>query len=148
MVPHPGTWNAAPIAAASGITTLKLVRDTDAVERAIALTQRLIDGFNGAFEAAGVEGFAYGRGSIFNSCLGRRPGLLFGDRRSLEGDIDQLLEGWGGRGPLVRKAMLLEGVDLMRQDGFLSAAHTDEDIDAAAAAMERALVRLRREGEL
>lgn len=148
MVPHPGTWNAAPIAAAAGVATLQLVRDTDVVERAITLTQRLIDGFNAAFEAAGVEAFAYGRGSIFHTCIGPRPALLFGDHTTLESDIDQLLDGWGDRGPALRKAMLLEGVDLMRQDGFMSAAHIDHDIDATSAAMERALTRLRREGQI
>jgi glutamate-1-semialdehyde 2,1-aminomutase len=146
MVPHPGTWNAAPLAAATGVATLQLVRDTDAVERAITLTQRLIDGLNGAFEAAGVEAFAYGRGSIFKTCPGPRPALLFGDSRSVELDIARLLDGWADRGPSVRKAMLLEGVDLMRQDGFVASAHTDQDIDATAAAMERALSRLKREG--
>jgi glutamate-1-semialdehyde 2,1-aminomutase len=146
MVPHPGTWNAAPLTAAAGVATLQLVRDTDAVERAIKLTQRLIDGFNAAFEATGVEAFAYGRGSIFKTCPGPRPALLFGDSTALQSDITQLLNGWAGRGPAVRKAMLLEGVDLMRQDGFVAAAHTDHDIDATAAAMERALSRLKREG--
>jgi glutamate-1-semialdehyde 2,1-aminomutase len=145
MVPHPGTWNAAPMAAAAGVATLELVRDTDATERAIALTQRLIDGFNAAFEATGMGAFAYGRGSIFHTCLGAQPGLFFGDDTSIEADITQLLNGWGDRGPMVRKAMLLEGVDLMRQDGYLSAAHTADDIDAAARAMERAMARLRRE---
>jgi glutamate-1-semialdehyde 2,1-aminomutase len=148
MVPHPGTWNAAPLAAAAGVATLQLVRDTDAVERAITLTQRLIEGLNAAFEAAGVEAFAYGRGSIFKTCLGARPALLVGDCTAVQSDITQLLGSWGDRGPSVRKAMLLEGVDLMRQDGFVAAVHTDQDIDTTSAAMERALSRLKREGLL
>jgi hypothetical protein len=57
-----------------------------------------------------------------------------------------LLDGWGDCGPSVRKAMLLEGLDLMRQDGFVAYVQLDQDIDATAAAMERALSRLKREG--
>jgi glutamate-1-semialdehyde 2,1-aminomutase len=148
MVPHPGTWNAAPIAAAAGVATLLLVRDAGVVERAIHLTNRIIDGLNAAFEAASLEGFAYGRGSIFKTCPGPRPALLYGERNELTKDIPRLLEGWGHRGPLLRKAMLLEGIDLMRQDGFVSSVHTEDDVDRTAQAMERALVRMRREGVL
>ena len=46
------------------------------------------------------------------------------------------------------KAMLLEGVDLMRTGGFLSAAHTEQDVDATCEAFARALGRLGREGYL
>jgi glutamate-1-semialdehyde 2,1-aminomutase len=148
MVPHPGTWNAAPITAAAAVATLQIVRDTDAVDRAIRLTRRLIDGFNAAFESAGVEGFAYGRGSIFKTCLGSRPALLAGDYENVESDIGKLLSGWGQRGPLLRKAMLLEGVDLMRESGFMSSVHTEEEVDMTAAALEAALARLRREEQL
>ncbi len=88
-----GTWNADPIAAAAGVATLQLVRDTDVVERAITLTQRLIDGFNAAVAAAGMEAFAYGRGSIFSMCPGPRPALLFGDHTTLESGINQLQTG-------------------------------------------------------
>ncbi len=44
--------------------------------------------------------------------------------------------------------MLFEGVDLMRTDGFLSAAHTDDDIDRTGRALERAMQRVRKEGSL
>ena len=148
MVPHPGTWNAAPITAAAGVTTLQAVRNTDAIDRAIALTKRLIDGLNAAFEAARVDAFAYGRGAFFKTCRGSRPPVFSGDHSDVESDVDQLLGGWGDRGPLLRKAMLLEGVDLMRESGFMSVAHTEQDIDETSAAMERALVRLKQEGEL
>jgi glutamate-1-semialdehyde 2,1-aminomutase len=145
MVPHPGTWNALPITAAAGIATLQVVRDDGAVDRARALTKRLIEGFNAVFAELGVSGFAYGRASIFKMCRGEAPPMVFGDFTTAREDAEQLLAGWGELTPLIRKAMLLEGVDLMRTGGFLSSAHTELDVDATSQAFERALVRLRRE---
>lgn len=147
MVPHPGTWNAAPITAAAGVATLRLVRDTDAVAAAIETTRVLIDGLNAAFEAAGIEAFAYGRASWFKTCPGKQPELLHGvvDGRR-EDEIRQLRVGWGERGPSLRKAMLLEGVDLMRSDGFVSAEHGFGDVRRTAQSLERALTRLKHEG--
>jgi glutamate-1-semialdehyde 2,1-aminomutase len=145
-VPHPGTWNANPAAAAAGVATLRLVRDTDAVAAAARQTRRIVEGIDAAFEGAGVQGFAYGRGSLFKTCLGPRPALLAGDLSNREADVAQLLEGWGARTPAVRKAMLLEGVDLMRKDGFVSSVHSDEDVELTCRAFERALARMKREG--
>jgi glutamate-1-semialdehyde 2,1-aminomutase len=148
MIPHPGTWNAMPMTAAAGVATLRLVRDTDAVDRARVLTQRLIEGFNAVYDELGVAGFAYGRASIFKMCRGEPPPMVLGDFSTAREDAEQLAAGWGDLTPLIRKAMLLEGVDLMRTGGFLSAAHSEDDVDASCQAFERALGRLRREGLL
>jgi len=148
MIPHPGTWNAMPMTAAAGVATLRLVRDTDAVDRARALTQRLIEGFNAVYDELDVAGFAYGRASIFKMGRGEPPPMVFGDFSTAREDARQLVAGWGDLTPVIRKAMLLEGVDLMRTGGFLSAAHSEEDVDASCQAFERALGRLRREGLL
>ena len=148
MVPHPGTWNANPATAAAGIATLEIVRDTDAVARAIGQTQKLVAGFNDVCRRLGVEAFAYGRASIFKLRRGKPPRLLAGDYSNHQAESEQLLAGWGAVGPRLRKAMLFEGVDLMRTDGFLSAAHTDDDIDRTGRALERAMQRVREEGSL
>jgi len=148
MVPHPGTWNANPATAAAGIATLQIVRDTDAVARAIGQTQKLVAGFNDVCRRLGVEAFAYGRASIFKLRRGKPPRLLAGDYSNHQAESEQLLAGWGAVGPRLRKAMLFEGVDLMRTDGFLSAAHTDDDIDRTGRALERAMQRVREEGSL
>jgi len=42
----------------------------------------------------------------------------------------------------------LEGVDLMRTDGYVSAAHTDADISMTCEALDRAITRLREDGSL
>jgi glutamate-1-semialdehyde 2,1-aminomutase len=148
MVPHPGTWNSNPATAAAGIATLNIVRDTDVVERAIKQTHRLVAGFNDVCRRLGVEAFAYGRASIFKLRRGKAPKIVTGDFSTHQADSEQILAGWGAVGPRLRKAMLFEGVDLMRAEGFVSAAHTDEDIDRTCQALERAMARLREEGAL
>lgn len=148
MIAHTGTWNAQPVLAAAGTATLRLVRDTDAVARAAALTQRLIAGFNAVFADCEVKAFAYGRSSIFKVCPGEPPPMVAGDFSTAAADGAQLSAGWGPLGQVLRKAMILEGVDLMRTNGFLSAAHTDDDIEMTCQALSRALGRMRREGSL
>jgi glutamate-1-semialdehyde 2,1-aminomutase len=145
MVPNPGTWNANPGVAAAGVATLKIVRDTDVVERATRQTERLIAGCNEVFKRLGVEGFAYGRASIFKLCKGAPPRLLSSDYSNRQADTEQLLAGWGVLAPRIRKATLFEGVDFMRTAGFVSAAHTDDDIEKTCQALERGLVRVRGE---
>lgn len=115
-----------PVVAAAGVAALREVRDGDHVRRARALAERLIEGFNAVFAELGVQGFAYGRSSLVR--LGRDP--------------DRLVEGWGPLAGDIRKAMLLEGVDLMRVQAFVSSAHTEADIDFTVSALERALRRL------
>jgi len=148
MVPHSGTWNANPLAAAAGVVTLRAVRDTDAVERAAARGRQLVEGLNAVFSELQVEAFAYGRASIFKIGRGARPRLLDGDLSNREADTAQLLAGWGDDTALLRKAMLLQGADLLRNGGFVSALHSDADVQATCEALERALLLLRREGRL
>lgn len=148
VIPHTGTWNAAPITAAAGTAALRLVRDTGAVDRARSLTQRLVSGFNAVFADLNVPAFAYGRSSIFKLSRGEPPPMVRGDFASAQADGKQLAAGWGPLGPVLRKAMLLEGIDLMRAGGFLSAAHTDDDVDATCQALGHALTRMRGAGWL
>jgi glutamate-1-semialdehyde 2,1-aminomutase len=148
MIAHSGTWNAAPITATAGVAALQLVRDTAATDRARSLTQRLVTGFNAVFADLKVPGFAYGRSSIFRLCPGEPPPMASGDFSSAQADGKQLAAGWGPLGPVLRKALILEGVDLMRTNGYLSAAHTEGDVDATCEALGRALTRMRKAGWL
>ncbi len=148
MIPHPGTWNAAPVTAAAGVTALRLVRETGAAERARGLAQRLIGGFNMMFGELNVQAFAYGRSSIFTLCPGEPPPLVREDFSTALADARQLAAGWGPAGSMLRKAMILEGIDLMGPHGFMSAAHTEEDVDATCEALGRAIARMRKTGWL
>jgi glutamate-1-semialdehyde 2,1-aminomutase len=148
MIPHSGTWNAAPITAAAGVTMLRLAREASAVDRACSLAQRLISGFNTVFGDLGVPAFAYGRSSIVKLCPGEPPPIVRGDFSSAQADAVQLAAGWGPAEPALRKAMILEGVDIMRANGFLSTAHTEDDVDATCEALGRAVGRMRNSGWL
>ncbi|WP_324669849.1 aspartate aminotransferase family protein [Geochorda subterranea] len=148
-VAHLGTFNANPLSAAAGIATLQEVatgRPTAiAAERADTLVRRL----NEVLERRRVKGFVYGLSSWFHIHLGA------------EGRQDPQGRWWPvrpappgedlaphGLVQSLRRAMLLEGVDLMRNGGFLSTAHADQEIEATAQALDAALDRLEREGRL
>jgi glutamate-1-semialdehyde 2,1-aminomutase len=148
MIPHSGTWNAAPVTAAAGIAALRLVRESGAADRARGLAQRLIGSVNTLFRDLDVQAFAYGRSSIVRLCPGEPPPLVREDFSAAQADGRQLAAGWGQAGPMLRKAMILEGVDLMGTQGFLSAAHTEDDVDATCEAVGRAVARMRKAGWL
>jgi glutamate-1-semialdehyde aminotransferase len=60
-------------------------------------------------------------------------------------DVQRLM---GGRGAVntLRKAMLVQGVDLMRSGGFTSVAHGDKEIEKTLGAFSAALEMLQEEG--
>ncbi|WP_169747821.1 aspartate aminotransferase family protein [Pseudonocardia acaciae] len=144
-VPHPGTWNANPLAAAAGVATLRLLKAEEPVARATDRAATLRDGINDAFERHSVPGMAYGRSSILNIFLGDPPGLLRGDSSHREEDGARLARGNGPLGALFRKAMLLEGVDLMGSRCFVSAAHSEADVEHTLRAVDASLERLKAE---
>lgn len=140
-VRHLGTFNATPLAAAAGIATLDEIASGKVLPYVDRLGARLVQALNDRLKARGVRGYAYGQASIFHVALGVEPpeGELRPDAR----EWPALLE--AAKGPStqwLRKAMLLEGVDLMRSGGFLSAAHGDEELEETVQAFDRALERL------
>jgi glutamate-1-semialdehyde 2,1-aminomutase len=145
MVPHPGTWNANPLAAAAGVATLRMVRTGKPVNRAAAQATRLRTRLNEVFAREGVPGVAYGRSSILRIHLGDVPKLALGDFSEHQSDGARLIQGPGPVGDRFRMAMLLEGIDLMRTNGFVSAVHSDDDVDATVRALQAALRRLKEE---
>lgn len=148
MVPHPGTFNANPLSAAAGIAALKLLATGEPTKRAQEMTDMLIRGINQVLERRGVPGCAYGRASIFKTFIGQAaPRLTRFDFSNIPEDTATLVQGT----PLakdLRKGMLLNGVDLMRVAGFVSAAHTPEMIEATVQAFEHTILRLQQERRL
>ena len=147
-IPHTGTWNANPLAAAAGVATLRRLKAEDLAGRAAGQAATLRDGINDVFERQGVPGIAYGRSSILHIFLGDPPGLLHGDLSHPEADGALLARGNGPLGALFRQAMLLEGVDLMGTRCFVSAVHSDADVEHTVRAVGAALERLKAEGAL
>lgn len=148
MVPHPGTFNANPLSAAAGIAALKLIATGEPTKRAQEMTDMLITGINQVLERRGIPGCAYGRASLFKTFIGRAaPPITRGDFSQVTEDTAALVQGTPIARDL-RKGMLLNGVDLMRVAGFVSAAHTPEMIEATVQAFDQTLARLQREGLL
>lgn len=138
---HNGTFNANPLSAAAGVATLELAATGEPGRAAAAMCARLVDGLNELFRARGLRGWAaYGDSSIFHivagSAAGFAPGQLAPDLPFAElrrGGDSRLIA-------LLRLGLNNHGVDLMRgRSGFLSAAHTPEDVAATVAAFAATL---------
>jgi glutamate-1-semialdehyde 2,1-aminomutase len=142
VVPHHGTWNANPLAAAAGVASLRLIASGEPLRVADERARQLRDGLNRVFDELGIPGLAYGKSSIWKTYLGRPPKMLSGDFSDHLVESDLLRAGWGSVERPLRKTMLLNGVDLMRSHGFLSAAHTEEDVETTIVAFRRSLTRL------
>ncbi len=148
MVPHPGTFNANPLSAAAGIAALKLIATGEPTKRAQEMTEMLIDGVNEVLRQRAVPGCAYGRASIFKTFIGMEaPPLTRYDFSQVQDDTRTLAQGPPCSRTL-RQGMLLQGVDLMRTAGFVSAAHTSEMIEATVQAFAHTIHRMQQEGLL
>jgi glutamate-1-semialdehyde 2,1-aminomutase len=135
-----GTFNCNLPSTAAGIAALKIVAEGEATEYANRLGETLRAGLNDVIKKRSVPGIAYGECSVFMILLGEGTPEAVASR-----DVIKLMGGRGAAGSL-RKAMLLEGVDLMRAGGFTGTAHTDADIEYTINAFDRALERLQAEG--
>jgi glutamate-1-semialdehyde aminotransferase len=97
-------------------------------------------GLRDALERRGVAGAVLGEASVFQILLGE------GIQDAVDMvDVQRLMAGRGAVNTL-RKAMLLNGVDLMRSGGFTSIAHQEAELDHTIDAFDRSLVALQAEG--
>jgi len=148
---HHGTFNANPLSAAAGIAMLTIVAETDACQRAANQGQRLRDGWNRAFADHSVPWAAYGFTS--STYLFTNPDGMDLDPAAFDAHAmaPQVMERAAAHPAAVklRLALMTEGVDLSGKMGAItSAAHGNDDIDNAVAAMGRALEAVRAEGDL
>jgi glutamate-1-semialdehyde 2,1-aminomutase len=127
-VAHAGTFNANPLSAAAAIATLELCADASLQVRANKVGDALRQGLADALQRAGAPGAVYGEASIFHVSFEGKPGLA-GYDKPRRGDLYHLL----------RCALLNNGVDCSMHHGWISAVHTDEDIERTIVAYERAL---------
>jgi glutamate-1-semialdehyde 2,1-aminomutase len=134
-----GTFNANPLSAAAGLTALQLVGEGWVTEQANQAGEQLRAGLRDVFEQRGVAGVVLGEASVFQILLGE--GM---DEAVETTDVQRLMAGRGAVNTL-RKAMLLNGVDLMRSGGFTSVVHQDAEISRTVAAFDRSLEALQRE---
>jgi glutamate-1-semialdehyde 2,1-aminomutase len=135
-----GTFNANPLSAAAGVTALGIVSEGWATEQANASGWQLRQGLREQLELHGVAGAVLGECSVFQILLGE--GM---EEAADSTDVQRLMAGRGAVNTL-RKAMLLNGVDLMRSGGFTSIVHHDEELTRTIEAFGRSLEALQAEG--
>jgi glutamate-1-semialdehyde 2,1-aminomutase len=134
-VAHAGTFNANPLSAAAAVPTLEIVADASLQARANKLGDALRAGLRDAMRRTGAPGTVYGECSIYHVSFEGTPGLA-GFDRPRRGDLYQLL----------RCALINHGVDCSSHHGWISAVHTDEDLERTIAAYERAFTAMAAEG--
>jgi glutamate-1-semialdehyde 2,1-aminomutase len=126
-VAHAGTFNANPLSAAAAIATLELCADASLQARANKAGDELRRMLSDAMKRAGVPGTCFGEASIFHVSFEGKPGLA-GFDRPRKGPHYQLL----------RCALLNNGLDCSANHGWISALHTEEEIERTVQGYERA----------
>jgi glutamate-1-semialdehyde 2,1-aminomutase len=122
-----GTLSGNPVAVAAGLATLRAIQAPGFYERLAGLTRRLTDGLTAAAREQGV------------ACCGQAVGGMFGlyFRAAPPGSYAEVLECDKEAFNRFFHAMLVKGVYFAPsafEAGFVSAAHTEADIDATVAA--------------
>ena len=135
-----GTFNANPMSAAAGVCALEIVGEGWATEQCNQTGEQLRAGLRDCLEARGVAGAVLGEASVFQILLGE--GM---EEAVATTDVQRLMAGRGAVNTL-RKAMLLNGIDLMRSGGFTSIVHGAAELSATIGAFDRSLETLQREG--
>jgi glutamate-1-semialdehyde 2,1-aminomutase len=126
-----GTLSGNPLSVAAGLATLDLVAAPGFFERLAASTESLVRGLADAARRTGRTFVGASMGGMF--------GVFFRD--GLPGNLTQVMQSDRDAFNRFFHAMLEEGVYLAPsafEAGFVSAAHTAEDIAATVAAAERA----------
>jgi glutamate-1-semialdehyde 2,1-aminomutase len=136
-VAHAGTFNANPLSAAAAIATLELVGDASLQARASKYGEELRRALGDAMKRAGLPGTCYGEASIYHVSFEGKPGLA-GFDRPRKGPVYHLL----------RCALLNHGVDCSANHGWVSALHSQEDLERTIAGYEAAFRALAAEGAL
>ena len=130
---HYGTFNASPVSAAAGVAALKLVADGREIavanERAAQLRARFA-------EVIAAHHLTDWR--VFGSFSGVKIAYSTNPAVSRRSNL-RLIHA-------IRQGMLLHGVDFVGVDGLTSSAHTPEETDLTAKALDATLGLLRQDG--
>ena len=140
QVPHTGTFNANPLTAAAAIAMIENIRDGKAQKAAYEATRSLVSSVNAAAEAAGVDVALYENGtSIFHITIGaKRAGVAAAPSFDSLGLYRKRPDLYG----MLRRALLLEGLDCHLLHGWVSTNHNEAGVlektrDSFAAAFSR-----------
>jgi len=144
-VTHTGTYNANPVTAAAAIAMLERVATGLPTERATAASQSLRLALSEVLARSEAAGCIYGERSICHIHLApqeRCPKVGEDGAIPPEFPLVTLLRDKAAVSADLKRAMLLEGVDLLSDHAWVSAAHTSDDVEWTAQAFARALKRL------
>jgi glutamate-1-semialdehyde 2,1-aminomutase len=130
-----GTLSGNPVAVAAGLATLKALAEPGFYARLSAATTRLVTGLQQAAQDAGVRFCADSVGGMFGLYFAATPPTSFSEVMQMDKDkFNRFFH-----------AMLDLGIYLAPsafEAGFVSAAHSDADIDATIAAARKAFATL------
>ena len=132
-----GTLSGNPVAMAAGLATLKLVEQPGFYDGIAAKVERLVDGIMAQAKEKGVPMCENHVGGMFGLFFTEEDTITSFGQAVEKCDVERFKRFFHG--------MLQEGVYLAPsafEAGFVSAAHTDADIDATIAAAGRVLERL------
>ena len=131
---HQGTFNGAPIVAATGSVMMDLLADGSAQAHADRIAADIRSGVNELFSNHGIEGLCYGESSTFHLWFGPHEGTMDGiPAATIRGPAPKLVAG-------LQDALNRNGVDLMSaMSAVTSAAHSDDDVTDTLNAFDRAL---------
>jgi glutamate-1-semialdehyde 2,1-aminomutase len=150
-ISHHGTYNANTASAMAGITTLGIVADTDACERASECAAQIREGLNRVIAEEGVAWRVYGNFSNFHIYTNpNHESVAVADLDSGSFDYRQIKA--AAASPVVGKlrlGMRVHGVDIFGwPGGSTSAVHTDDDVKQTVEAFQRTLRAMKAEGDL
>jgi glutamate-1-semialdehyde 2,1-aminomutase len=131
-----GTLSGNPVAVAAGLATLKLIAAPGFFERLAATTRGLCDGLADAARKQGVAFSAQAVGGMFGAYFRATPPASYAEVMTSDADAFNRFF----------HAMLASGVYLAPsafEAGFVSAAHTPQEIADTVAAADRAFAALR-----
>ncbi|WP_226648929.1 glutamate-1-semialdehyde 2,1-aminomutase [Microbulbifer variabilis] len=131
-----GTLSGNPVAMVAGLETLRLVEEPGFYEPLVARTDRLVEGILAAGKKAGIPITANKAGTMF--------GFFFTEEAQVT-NYQQVMACNNERFNRFFHGMLEEGIYLAPasyEAGFMSAAHSDEDIEKTIAAAERVFAHL------
>lgn len=131
-----GTLSGNPVAMAAGLATLNLISEPGFHDALTEKTTRLLEGLTAAAHAQGVSFTTAQAGAMF--------GLFFTDQNRIS-SFAEVMACDSERFNRFFHAMLDQGIYLAPsafEAGFVSAAHSDEDIDATIEAARKAFAKL------
>ena len=131
-----GTLSGNPVAMAAGLKTLELISRPGLYDELNRKTARLVEGMQQAADELGIPFTTNSAGSMF--------GVFFNDAKQVT-NYRQVMSGNNERFNKFFHLMLEEGVYFAPacfEAGFMSAAHTDQDIEDTIAAAKRAMAKL------